>query len=109
MLATASPLNGLMDAREFYMAKPWIRQEDWGSIDGPLEKMPDFNLAKWAWHKLQTRHAKPRFLAVGFFRPHMPWHVPRKYFPWLGRPKASRPTNSSMSFRTVAAWRAATR
>jgi arylsulfatase A-like enzyme len=69
-----------MNSRGFHTARPWIRQEDWGSIDIPVEEMPDYNLAQWAKRQLQQKHVKPLFLAVGFFRPHMPWYVPQKYF-----------------------------
>lgn len=30
--------------------------------------------------QLKRNREQPLFLAVGIYRPHMPWYVPRKYF-----------------------------
>jgi arylsulfatase A-like enzyme len=47
----------------------------------PDEKMSDAQVADWAVAQLkQPSRGKPLFLAVGFFRPHMPWEVPQRYF-----------------------------
>jgi len=42
--------------------------------------MPDHRSAQWARQRLQEGHTEPFFLAVGFLRPHVPWHVPQKWF-----------------------------
>jgi arylsulfatase A-like enzyme len=42
--------------------------------------MPDYRSAKWAIERLQRDYAQPFFLSVGFLRPHVPWHVPQKWF-----------------------------
>ncbi|MCP5116063.1 MAG: sulfatase [bacterium] len=52
----------------------------WQALDEPDEKMSDHQVVDWAVGELGKRQEKPFFLAVGIFRPHMPWHVPRKYF-----------------------------
>lgn len=44
------------------------------------EKMADYQVVDWAARQLAAPASKPLFLAVGLFRPHMPWEVPRKYF-----------------------------
>lgn len=45
------------------------------------EKMSDAQVAEWAIAQLKAPpRQEPLFLAVGFFRPHMPWEVPQKYF-----------------------------
>jgi arylsulfatase A-like enzyme len=56
------------------------RNFDWAPMDVAESEMPDYKLAAWAGELLQQRQEKPLFLATGFFRPHIPWYVPRKYF-----------------------------
>ena len=41
--------------------------------------MSDAKVAAWVAAKLKRPHDRPFFLACGFFRPHLPWHVPRNY------------------------------
>ena len=40
----------------------------------------DHLVVDWAIKQLQQSHQKPTFLAVGLFRPHIPWEVPQKWF-----------------------------
>lgn len=47
---------------------------------GNEESMPDRKTLKWAKDKLAANYGKPFFLGVGFYRPHLPWLVPQKYF-----------------------------
>lgn len=53
---------------------------DWGAFPETDEEMPDFGTAEWAVERLQREHDKPFFLGAGFLRPHVPWHVPKKWF-----------------------------
>jgi arylsulfatase A-like enzyme len=53
---------------------------DWGSFPETDEEMPDYRTAKWAVEKLQADYDKPFLLTAGFLRPHVPWHVPQKWF-----------------------------
>ncbi|TKG95753.1 DUF229 domain-containing protein [Puteibacter caeruleilacunae] len=53
---------------------------DWSPIDLPEEEMSDYKIADWAVNKLGEKHDQPFFMAVGFIRPHVPWHVPQKWF-----------------------------
>ncbi len=55
----------------------------WGALekdDMPPEGMPDEQVADWAVERLQQKHDKPFFLAVGFVRPHVPYTAPRQFF-----------------------------
>ena len=53
---------------------------DWAPLDVPDEEMGDHQSVAWAIEALEREHQKPFFLAVGIYRPHLPWYVPRKYF-----------------------------
>lgn len=52
----------------------------WGAIDVEDEEMLDVKVVNWAISELEKSHDKPFFLACGFTKPHLPWHVPQKYF-----------------------------
>jgi arylsulfatase A-like enzyme len=52
----------------------------WGPTVGGKEDTPDYKTALWAADLLQEPSEKPFFLAVGIFRPHLPWYVPQEYF-----------------------------
>ena len=64
------PLNGIPKTAHF----------DWGPVDVPDQEMGDWKVADWARGELAREQPKPLFLGCGFFRPHLPWYVPRKYF-----------------------------
>ncbi len=65
-----TPVNGLPQAGHF----------DWGPLDVKDEDTADTKLAMWTGEFLRRKHDKPFFLACGFYRPHLPWYAPRKYF-----------------------------
>jgi arylsulfatase A-like enzyme len=69
----ARPIGGGTDRRgQVFGAHP---------LKVPDEKMSDSQVADWAVGQLKSApRDQPLFLAVGFFRPHMPWEVPQKYF-----------------------------
>jgi len=52
----------------------------WGPLKHSDEKMIDYQLVDWAKYELNRKRDNPLFMAVGLFRPHMPWEVPQKYF-----------------------------
>jgi len=64
------PLNGIPNAAQF----------DWGPVPVDDKEMGDWKVADWAIGELGRKHDKPFFLGCGFFRPHLPWYVPQKYF-----------------------------
>lgn len=52
----------------------------WGPLDVDDREMPDAKTADWAVAQLSQPAEKPFFLAVGFYKPHLQWYVPQKYF-----------------------------
>ncbi len=55
-------------------------QTDWGAFPESDDKMPDYKIAEFAVQKLKSNLKEPFFLAAGFYRPHVPWYVPDKWF-----------------------------
>jgi len=53
---------------------------DWGAFPESDQQMPDYRVASWAVTRLKQSFDKPFFLAVGFWRPHVPMFAPRKWF-----------------------------
>ena len=53
---------------------------DWGAFPESDSQMPDVKITKWAVEKIKQKHDKPFFMAVGFYRPHVPLFVPEKWF-----------------------------
>ncbi|WDE97446.1 sulfatase-like hydrolase/transferase [Lentisphaera profundi] len=52
---------------------------DWGPYLTD-EDQPDLHTARWAIERLEKDYDKPFFMAVGFVKPHVPWHVSKKWF-----------------------------
>lgn len=61
---------------------PWQYVEtDWAALDVTDEEFGgDWSVSKWVGAQLNKQHDKPFFLGCGFYRPHEPWFVPKKYF-----------------------------
>jgi len=57
-----------------------VKVWDWGPYPSHDEQMPDYKIAKWATRKLGKKYDSSFFLAVGFYRPHVPMYAPRKWF-----------------------------
>jgi len=75
------PVNGIPRTAHF----------DWGPVDVPDTEMDDYKVSTWVAGQLARKHAEPLFLACGFFRPHLPWYVPRKYFDLFPADKVTLP------------------
>ncbi len=58
--------------RQLFGAAPIIRE--------PEDSYGDHLVVDWAIEQLEAKTDQPLFLAVGLFRPHIPWEVPRKWF-----------------------------
>ncbi|MBT3274411.1 MAG: sulfatase-like hydrolase/transferase [Spirochaetales bacterium] len=56
-------------------------------VDAPDNAYPDGIIAEKAIMELREsqKQDKPLFLAVGFYRPHLPWAVPKKYWDLYSR------------------------
>jgi arylsulfatase A-like enzyme len=69
------PLNGFPVDRTWRSSNTF----DWGPVDVPDEMFSDAVTANWAIDRLQQKHEKPFFLAVGFHRPHQPLYNPKRF------------------------------
>jgi arylsulfatase A-like enzyme len=61
---------------------------DWAPLDCPESEFPDRKIADWGVEQLGKERDRPFLLALGFYKPHQPFFVPRKYFD-LYDPKAT--------------------
>lgn len=76
-----TPVNGIKNTAHF----------DWGPVQVDDHAMSDQKVTDWAVNFLKQKQDKPFFLAVGLFRPHLPWYVPKKYFDQYPLSKIKRP------------------
>ncbi len=52
----------------------------WAELEGDDSVLADYHTVSYCIEQLNRDHDQPFFLACGIFRPHLPWHVPQKYF-----------------------------
>lgn len=60
--------------------KRWVKVNSWEAPDVPDDALFDGQLAKQAAAVLREPRDGPFFVAVGFFRPHLPFVAPRRYY-----------------------------
>ncbi len=53
---------------------------DWAPMKEGDKEFSDYKVVQSSIDFLKERHDKPFFLAVGVYKPHLPWYVPKKYF-----------------------------
>jgi arylsulfatase A-like enzyme len=70
------------------LAGRWTHAQHWGPLDEPeAGQLSDQKTETWAVEKLNQKYDEPFFMAVGFYRPHVPLTAPREYFERLEREK----------------------
>lgn len=59
-----------------------LRKHHFGAapLELPDEETGDHRVVDWAIEQMKQTREQPLFLAVGLFRPHIPWEVPQKWF-----------------------------
>ena len=72
-------LKGL-DQKVHDKPKQWHGTWDFGPQDYEESKFTDHVVANWTADQLAAEHGKPFFLAVGFYRPHVPFFPPRRVY-----------------------------
>ena len=53
---------------------------DYGPQSYEEEEFSDFADTSWAIKQLEAKHERPFFLAIGLYRPHVPWYAPQRFF-----------------------------
>lgn len=75
------PLNKLFDFGNFDAVPPMYHLFDWGPIpEERAEDMPDARVVRSVSEFLDASPQEPFFCAAGFYKPHLPWHVPKRFF-----------------------------
>ena len=63
----------------------------WAALDIEVGGMPDEKIAAWGIEKLKRDYDKPFFLALGFYKPHVPMTAPKRYFNQFDRASLTLP------------------
>jgi arylsulfatase A-like enzyme len=81
LLPASRPLNGLFDFSNFDAIDSWYHLFDWGpSPDGMDHRLPDAVTVGQVTAFLRDPPTQPFFCAAGLYKPHLPWHVPQRFF-----------------------------
>jgi arylsulfatase A-like enzyme len=77
----ARPLNRMFDFSRFQEVSPWNHLFDWGVLPEAREtEMPDAHVVRAASAFLARSHDAPFLFAAGFYKPHLPWYAPQRFF-----------------------------
>jgi arylsulfatase A-like enzyme len=80
-LPPTRPLNGLFDFSRFSAVPRLYHNFDWGPLpDAAASAMPDEIVCRSIEDFLARRPPEPFFCAAGIYKPHLPWHVPKRFF-----------------------------
>jgi arylsulfatase A-like enzyme len=80
-LPSQRPLNQLFDFSKFDFVPPMYHHFDWGPLPSERENdTPDSRVAVSVCDFLKSSPARPFFCAAGFYKPHLPWHSPQRFF-----------------------------
>jgi arylsulfatase A-like enzyme len=75
------PLNRLVDFDNFADVSSKYYLFDWGAFPDSIEdQMPDSITASAVEEFLSAPPKEPFFCAAGIYKPHLPWHVPQRFF-----------------------------
>ncbi len=61
-----------------------VKLWDWGKFPSHDEDQGDYGVATWAVEELAESRAEPFFMAVGFFRPHVPLYASEEWWKFVG-------------------------
>ncbi len=64
---------------------------DWSALEIDDEAMADAKVVRWAEGMLASEPDQPVFLAVGIYRPHVPWYTPSHWFEQYPKESVSLP------------------
>jgi arylsulfatase A-like enzyme len=91
-LPAARPLNGLFDFSRFEDVPPFYHHFDWGPLpDAAEESIPDEIVCRSVVDFLRSAPPEPFFCAAGLYKPHLPWHVPKRFFDLYDRERITLP------------------
>lgn len=71
--------------------EPFRHELDWGALPIAESRYGDVKTVEWASRFLAESQTEPFFLAVGLFRPHLPWYAPQRFLDAFATTEIQRP------------------
>lgn len=79
-LPPSRPLNGMFDFNRFETVSPWNHHFDWGELPpGRESDMPDSLTVSNVVDFMKNPPDQPFLCAAGFYKPHLPWYIPKRF------------------------------